>query len=61
MSAIFTITMKLDIHELMDPTLRKPIPTCNLKFPHKCALHGNHMEGSWTAVYGPGKSTAAEL
>jgi hypothetical protein len=25
--------MRLDIHELMDPGLRKPISYCNLKFP----------------------------
>ena len=48
--------MKLDIHELMNPNLRKPLPPCTLKFPHKCALHGNQMEGSWSAVYGPSVS-----
>src|SRR6185503_12006921 len=35
--------MKLDIHELMDPTMRKATKHCDLKFPHKCALHGNKM------------------
>ena len=44
--------MKLDIHELMNPSLRKPLPSCTLKFPHKCALHDNQMEGSWESVYG---------
>ena len=31
--------MKLDIHELMDPALRKPVPECTLKFPHQCRVH----------------------
>ncbi len=44
--------MKLDIHELMDPKLRKPVTACDLKFPHKCALHGGQVQGSWDAVYG---------
>ena len=44
--------MKLDIHELMDPKLRKPVTQCALKFPHKCALHGGEEVGSWKAVYG---------
>jgi NADH-quinone oxidoreductase subunit I len=32
--------MKLDIHELMNPSLRKPLVECTLKFPHKCRLSG---------------------
>lgn len=39
--------MQLDIHELMDPSLRKPITGCDLDFPHKCELHGGQMRGSW--------------
>jgi hypothetical protein len=39
--------MRLDIHELMDPGLRKPISRCTLKFPHKCGLNGGGMKGSW--------------
>jgi len=39
--------MRLDIHELMNPLLRKPIRECNLKFPHKCQLNGGQMTGSW--------------
>lgn len=31
--------MKLDIHELMNPKLRKPNIECNLKFPHQCRVH----------------------
>ena len=42
--------MRLDIHELMDPGLRKPISQCNLKFPHKCELSGGKMHGSWNSV-----------
>ena len=30
--------MRLDIHELMDPRLRKPLDACSLTFPHKCEL-----------------------
>ena len=42
--------MQLDIHELMDPKLRKPIKECSLKFPHQCELTGGEMKGSWEAV-----------
>ena len=37
--------MRLDIHELMDPQLRKPIGDCSLEFPHKCEL--NEGGGIW--------------
>jgi formate hydrogenlyase subunit 6/NADH:ubiquinone oxidoreductase subunit I len=30
--------MKLDIHELMNPALRKPVTACSLGFPHQCRL-----------------------
>jgi NADH-quinone oxidoreductase subunit I len=43
--------MRLDIHELMDPRLRKPIGYCNLKFPHKCGLTGGGMKGSWDIIH----------
>lgn len=39
--------MRLDIHELMDPSLRKPIAGCGLDFPHECSLTGGEMKGSW--------------
>ena len=42
--------MKLDIHELMNPALRKPLPQCTLKFPHTCALHNGETTGSWETV-----------
>jgi NADH-quinone oxidoreductase subunit I len=28
--------MRLNIHELMDPRLRKPVSHCDLRFPHQC-------------------------
>ncbi len=42
--------MQLDIHELMDPKLRKPIGDCNLKFPHTCKVTGEESKGSWDDV-----------
>ncbi len=39
--------MRLDIHELMDPELRKPLEDCSLKFPHQCELTDGEMKGSW--------------
>jgi len=39
--------MKLDIHELMDPNLRKPLADCELEFPHQCNLTGGELKGSW--------------
>jgi NADH-quinone oxidoreductase subunit I len=39
--------MKLDIHELMNPALRKPVVDCSLEFPHQCRIGGEHMKGSW--------------
>jgi NADH-quinone oxidoreductase subunit I len=44
--------MKLDIHELMDPKLRKPLGECRLEFPHPCGLAGGRARGDWSAVYG---------
>jgi NADH-quinone oxidoreductase subunit I len=41
--------MRLDIHELMDPSLRKPA-TCSLEFPHQCQLSDGRMKGSWEGV-----------
>ena len=45
--------MKLDIHELMNPTLRKPVGDCSLKFPHECRLHGGQMGGGERGRHGP--------
>ena len=39
--------MRLDIHELMDPQLRKPLKDCGLEFPHQCGLADGEMTGSW--------------
>jgi formate hydrogenlyase subunit 6/NADH:ubiquinone oxidoreductase subunit I len=44
--------MRLDIHELMNPALRKPVQECSLKFPHECRHTAGHMKGSWEEVYG---------
>jgi len=44
--------MKLDIHELMNPGLRKPLPACSLTFPHQCQLTGGQMKGSWDEIRG---------
>lgn len=53
--------MKLDLHELMDPKLRKPVAECKLKFPHQCKIHGNQTRGSWKAVYGEQTCAAGSL
>ena len=42
--------MRLDIHELMNPTLRKPLDNCELSFPHQCELNSNKMTGSWKSI-----------
>jgi NADH-quinone oxidoreductase subunit I len=46
--------MQLDIHELMNPKLRKPLTetSCTLKFPHECRLTPGHVKGDWEQVYG---------
>jgi NADH-quinone oxidoreductase subunit I len=36
--------MKLDIHELMDPGLRKPVTNCSLKFPHQCRVASGQLK-----------------
>jgi NADH-quinone oxidoreductase subunit I len=36
--------MKLDIHELMNPSLRKPLVGCTLEFPHQCRLGAGEMK-----------------
>ena len=42
--------MQLDIHELMNPELRKPIGDCDLDFPHTCEIHDGEMKGDWESV-----------
>ena len=39
--------MRLDIHELMDPSLRKPLKECTLDFPHECSLTEGGTKGAW--------------
>jgi NADH-quinone oxidoreductase subunit I len=40
--------MKLDIHELMNPAVRKPLDQCALTFPHECGIAGGRMKGDWS-------------
>ena len=42
--------MQLDIHELMNPELRKPLGDCDLDFPHTCEIHDGEMKGDWESV-----------
>ena len=42
--------MQLDIHQLMDPSLRKPVKECHLDFPHECNVTGQKLKGDWNAV-----------
>jgi NADH-quinone oxidoreductase subunit I len=42
--------MQLDIHQLMDPELRKPVTECSLDFPHQCEVTGGEMKGGWAQV-----------
>ena len=44
--------MQLDIHELMDPKLRKPVGDCALDFPHQCELSDGGFKGSWDQITG---------
>jgi hypothetical protein len=44
--------MQLDIHELMNPKLRKPVADCSLDFPHQCRISGGEMKGSWDGKHG---------
>jgi NADH-quinone oxidoreductase subunit I len=44
--------MQLDIHELMDPKLRKPITGCSLQFPHQCKVSAGAIKGSWERIHG---------
>lgn len=39
--------MRLSMHELLDPKLRKPVTECSLRFPHECSVHGGSMRGEW--------------
>lgn len=47
LSAYSREAMRLDIHELMNPALRKPLGACSLDFPHQCALDEGNLKGSW--------------
>ncbi|MBI4227102.1 MAG: NADH-quinone oxidoreductase subunit I [Candidatus Omnitrophica bacterium] len=46
--------MKLDLHELLNPSLRKPVKACSLPFPHRCAVRGDpHAAGPEQPLHGP--------
>ena len=53
--------MQLDIQELMNPKLRKPLTEtrCTLKFPHECRLTPGHVKGDWKQVYGDRHSASS--
>jgi NADH-quinone oxidoreductase subunit I len=51
-SAYSREAMQLDIHELMNPALRKPLGACSLTFPHQCRSSGGAMKGEWSPVAG---------
>ncbi len=51
--------MRLDIHELMDPKLRKPIGDCSLEFPHQCELSGGGMKGDWDMLEPSSRASGA--
>lgn len=43
--------MKLDIHELMNPALRKPVTECHLTFPHQCRVADGQLRPSqWSGL-----------
>ena len=50
LAAYSRAALQLDIHELMDPKLHKPILQCDREFPHKCEVSGGEMKGSWEEV-----------
>lgn len=54
-------SMRLDIHELMDPELRKPLAGCELEFPHACRPTGGAVRGSWgdAGCTGPARASSA--
>ena len=45
--------MKLDMHELLNPTLRKPVATCGLSFPHACGVKDPSAVGPEQPMHGP--------
>jgi NADH-quinone oxidoreductase subunit I len=51
--------MRLDIHELMDPALRKPLRECSQDFPHQCRLSQGALTGSWPGIPDHGRAAAA--
>jgi NADH-quinone oxidoreductase subunit I len=61
LAAYSRAAMRLDIHELMNPAMRKPVLQCDLKFPHQCQLHGGQAAGSWNWLKRPSAGKPASL
>ncbi len=45
--------MKIDIHELLDPKLRKPIKECDLEVPHRCNIKNPEEKFRDQPLHGP--------
>ena len=45
--------MKLDMHELLDPALRKPVKRCALTFPHQCQIAHPEQPAPEQPMHGP--------
>jgi len=45
--------MKLDMHELLDPSLRKPVKACTLAFPHVCRIQEPERPAPEQPFHGP--------
>jgi len=45
--------MKLDMHELLIPELRKPVKACTLPFPHQCRVTNPALPAPEQPVHGP--------
>ena len=45
--------MKLNMHELLEPTLRKPVKTCSLPFPHQCRIQDPTLTAPEQPYHGP--------
>jgi len=45
--------MKLDMHELLNPALRKPVKRCTLTFPHQCQIQHPEQAAPEQPMHGP--------
>jgi hypothetical protein len=46
---------------LMNPSLRKPVAECTLKFPHECRPAGGRMKGDWRGISAPDSAGRSPL